>query len=565
MPVDSNEILILNSILKEYKKQKDENLSSSEIFELFSNEQILKDFDLNDDELMEGVIDGGDDGGIDSIYIFINGQLCDDGILEEETISNFKTNNTTLTLYLIQSKESETFKETVTKFILSTAKDFFELGTDLDKTVYNPLLIDKRNLFKNIFLTLAPYHPIVNIKYVYATKGKSQDINPKIHHTIQQIIENTKNMGLAEDVSFKIYGADELINLYRVLPQYRLPLKFKQIMNLKDSYISLVSINDYYEFITENGQIREYLFEANIRDHQGNVVVNKEIKNTLEKTEELDVNFWWLNNGITIIATDATIAAETINLDKIQIVNGLQTSYSIYQSYSAMIEQNKEKVLLVRIILIPEDDNRTDDIIKATNSQTPLSAAALRATDIIQRNIEDYLKSKNLFYDRRKNFYKNKGKNAEQIVSIPYMAQVINALLLKAPHVSRSAPGSLVKNDNNYNKIFKYNNIEVYFKSIIYMKKVLNIIKNYNIEDYTRHEKLDFQYHIGLKILQKLFGNNFNESHILSLDLTDIQENVVIEVLKFIIDNARKQATNTNSTILAIAKSKDFTDFIMQA
>ena len=70
MPVDSNEILILNSILKEYKKQKDENLSSSEIFELFSNEQILKDFDLNDDELMEGVIDGGDDGGIDSIYIF---------------------------------------------------------------------------------------------------------------------------------------------------------------------------------------------------------------------------------------------------------------------------------------------------------------------------------------------------------------------------------------------------------------------------------------------------------------------------------------------------------------
>ena len=214
------------------------------------------------------------------------------------------------------------------------------MGKDLDKTIYNPLLIEKRELFKKIFLELAPFHPKLNIKYTYSTKGKKSEINSKITNSIKQIIEITKETGITNNVIFDVYGVDELISLYRILPQYRLPLRFNHIINLKDSYICLVSIKDYYNFISDNNQIREYLFEANIRDHQGNVAVNKEIKNTLEKSEELDVNFWWLNNGITIIAAEATIAAETINLDKIQIVNGLQTSYLIFQSYNNMINAN---------------------------------------------------------------------------------------------------------------------------------------------------------------------------------------------------------------------------------
>ena len=203
---------------------------------MFTNEQILKDFDLDNDELSEGIIDGGDDGGIDSIYMFLNGQLCDDGMLDEENLSNFKTNNTNITLYMLQTKETETFKENVTKFILSTVKDFFSLGTTLSRTVYNPLLIEKRELFKKIFLELAPFHPNLDIRFAYSTKGKISNINPKITNTIEQIIRTTKEITITENVSFNVYGAEELISLYRILPQYRLPLRFKQIMNLKELY-----------------------------------------------------------------------------------------------------------------------------------------------------------------------------------------------------------------------------------------------------------------------------------------------------------------------------------------
>ena len=48
----------------------------------------------------------------------------------------------------------------------------------------------------------------------------------------------------------------------------------------------------------------------------------------------------------------------------------------------------------------------------------------------------------------------------------------------------------------------------------------------------------------------------------MNLYLINVDENVVINALKVIIDTARKKAIETESTILAIAKSKDFTDVI---
>lgn len=562
MIVNSNNLLILDSILNEYKKSKNEDISDSELFELFSCEQSLKDYSLSDFDLSEGIVDGGDDGGIDAVYIFLNGQLCTEETLEEENIVNFKTNNTKITLYIIQAKNMTSFKETTLKFVLSTVKDFFNLNEEMQEKVYNIALIEKRELFKNIFLSLAPYHPSVDINISYCTKGALTDINSKIDNVAVQIKAEILNTGISNTVNIKLYGSAELIEQYRLLPQYKLPLKFEKILPLDDSYILLVKIKDYYNFLLneDTNKIRDYLFEANIRDHQGNVAVNKEIKNTLERQDALDVNFWWLNNGITLLATDGTIAASKINLDQIQIVNGLQTSYSIFESFPNMIEDNKEKELLIRVILTSENDFRADKIIKATNSQTPLPPYSLRATEQIHRNIEDYLKSKNLYYDRRKNYYKNMGKNAEQIVSIQYMAQVINAILLKNPQISRSAPGSLVKNDNYYNKIFNYKNIEIYAKAILFMKKIITVIRNYHSDDYKRHEKLDFQYHIAFKVLQELCGKEYSEKELLALDLLEITDELIINVMKHIIDFARTKARETESTILAIAKSKDFTD-----
>ncbi len=39
-----------------------------------------------------------------------------------------------------------------------------------------------------------------------------------------------------------------------------------------------------------------------MREYEGAIEVNRAIRDTLE-SQKRDINFWWLNNGITIVAT----------------------------------------------------------------------------------------------------------------------------------------------------------------------------------------------------------------------------------------------------------------------
>ena len=71
--MSTNDLILLNQLLDQRLSEIGAGLPESEYFEIFSAEQVLKDDDLSYDELESGIIDGGGDGGIDSIYLFVNG------------------------------------------------------------------------------------------------------------------------------------------------------------------------------------------------------------------------------------------------------------------------------------------------------------------------------------------------------------------------------------------------------------------------------------------------------------------------------------------------------------
>ncbi len=71
----SNDQIILNQVLEETKSERAPEMSDADYFELFTAEQVLKDYDLSYDETQDGVVGDGGDGGIDSIHVFINGVL----------------------------------------------------------------------------------------------------------------------------------------------------------------------------------------------------------------------------------------------------------------------------------------------------------------------------------------------------------------------------------------------------------------------------------------------------------------------------------------------------------
>ena len=317
----TNEVILLDNTLRQRKAQIASSLSDSDFFEVFSFEQVLKNYDLSYDELLYGKVGASRDGGIDGFFTFINGELLN----EDTEVSEIKR-GAAVALFLIQAKRSPSFSEAAIDRLNATIADLFNLENDLSdfRTYYDADLIDKADLFRNTYVALLARHPNLSIKYVYASKGSTSNIHPNVHNRVETLIETTERFFPGSKVNFEFFGARELLDASRVEKSYTLQVRFLEhyISRAEDNYVVLSSLKDYFEFITdENGNLRRYIFESNVRDWQGNVEVNRDIRKTLESGDDID--FWWLNNGITVLTSKATIAGRTITLDDVQIVNGL--------------------------------------------------------------------------------------------------------------------------------------------------------------------------------------------------------------------------------------------------
>ena len=233
---------------------------------------------------------------------------------------------------------------------------------------------------------------------------------------------------------------------------HQLRLAESPIATGDQGYLCLVGLRDYCTFITEDdGSVKERVFEGNVRDYQGNTEVNKAIRDTLER--DGDEDFWWLNNGVSIICSSATLSGKTLTLENPEVVNGLQTSREIAHVFSCGAREADSRNALVRV-LVPSAEESRDRIIRATNSQTSIPIASLRATDRIHRNIEEFLSARGLFYDRRKNYYKNQGKPVNRIISISSLAQFVLACAMRDAGNARARPSSLLKRDEDYGRVF---------------------------------------------------------------------------------------------------------------
>jgi len=96
--------------------------------------------------------------------------------------------------------------------------------------------------------------------------------------------------------------------------------------------------------------------------------VNKDIAVSLRDTANKD-EFWWLNNGVTVLASQISSSPGYLSITNPMIVNGLQTSYEIYSYFSTSRSEgdNDTRTMLVRVIKTT-DAGAQDRIIKATTT-----------------------------------------------------------------------------------------------------------------------------------------------------------------------------------------------------
>ena len=563
MSSNDNDIIILDSILKQKKTQTADTLSDSDYFEVFTFEQLLKNYELSYDELFSGKVGGSGDGGIDGFFTFINNEL-----FNEDTDIEVIKKNPVLEIFLIQAKRSPTFSESVVDRVNATVADIFNLKNNLPdfRTVYNTDIINKADAFRTAYLDLAARHPELKIYYVYVSKGDTLTIHPNVRNRAKTLKETIERYFHGSMVEVKFVGARELLDASRLEKSYTLQLRFLEnyISRGDNNYVVLSSLEDYFKFVSdESGDLRRYIFESNVRDYQGDIEVNKDVRQTLRSDDELD--FWWLNNGITILASKASIAGKTITLDDVQVVNGLQTTTIIYNYFKEKnVEENDERSILIRIIVTDDAETR-DRIIKATNFQTAIPIASLKATDRIQRNIEDYFLQHDWFYDRRKNFYKNIGKPVDRIISIPYLAQTVMAIILREPDNARARPSSLIKRDSDYVRVFSEStNPAIYLFCAKTMKRIDNFLRNESTE-YPAQEINDLKFHLAMLSTIKLLGKNeYEATDVTSLSEDDFSWDLLTESLDEIIDLVREFADETYGTIGRIAKSRDFVNYMIK-
>lgn len=546
--MSSSKLTILKEVLTQKKSEIASSMTEDEFFNLFASEQILKDFELSYDELNDGIVEGGSDGGIDAIYTFINGEL-----LEEDTDYTGLKKEIVLDLIIIQSKNTNGFAEEPMNKFISSAQDLLNLSNDLNslKATYKKELRKKIELFRNAYLRLASKFPKLNISYYYA--AHASDLHPNVERKVPQL-QNVINAQISDsNITFSFVGIEELLTLARKKPVRVKALNIEGTpINTRDGgYIALVSLTNYYEFITENNKLIKAFFDANVRDYQGKIEVNQAISDSLKNPNNED--FWWLNNGVTITTTKATLASQSLTIEDPQIVNGLQSSHELFYHFSTGGNRDDSRKIMVRVIK-PVDEKSRLKIIKATNSQTSVPIASLRATDEIHLNIEDYFLSQGLYYDRRKNYYKNLGKPAEQIISIPYLSQIITSIALREPNNSRARPSTLIKNDEEYKRIFsKEYDVDIYAKGVLLQKQVEKTLKSYSPE-LTTSEIGDLKFHVSMFLvadtLKKL---TYSPNEIKSIDIASISTEKISQAIAIV-----KELYYTLDGTNKVAKSQDF-------
>ena len=583
---------ILESCISKYKEEIGDlcsNLEDSDIFEMFAAEQILKDYDLDMEEISSGLVGGGGDNGIDGIYVFLDNELLNDP-------ENFRKLNGEhkLVIHLHQYKNSYKISETVLSKFSDAINDITDVSNK-DLKGWNEDCISKIELIRSAINNFAAKAE-VSFEIRYASKGNEKDIDGNESHLQKALkLEDVprKNNMSAVTVNYSYVGAETLISQYRRVPNYELELKIQANTLISEyssgdeqeariGYVVTTLLKDYIDFIVdEQGALKTYLFDANVRDFQNNTDVNRQIKEVLNNKDD-EVDFWWLNNGVTLIANDAKICGSKIILSNIQIVNGLQTSYTIFNVYnSSGVEVLGKRSLLVKIITSKEKKD-IDRVIRATNSQNPINSGVLRASDDIQRDIETFFESNGLYYDRRKNYHKNNGKNRDKIISIKYLAQISQTLLVsdKNASIARSNPASLLRDDESYSRLFdsKFEH-KSFFNSVLLAKAVDKILKELEKElkeskkKITKAQLIDqelvkyFKFHIlYIVVSTRLKKSHFGANDISKIDVSVDSDivNQAINILREIVAKYRKTDTEYKQMSLTnISKNKKFGEYLI--
>lgn len=373
-----------NDLLSQIEKIKDETkLKDYHAFIYWFIETV---YEYNKKRILDSICDGAHDKGIDAI-------LIDD--IEQKII-------------IIQSKFEHKggvrqIKDSEIK-LLSTVKGYFSSRKALNAAIKKGNEVTKRLMNEAFEKKLPPKNYSIQLIFI-STHREAPNHDDLIKYTLGH-----------KHTEFLVYDYDRIILLYKdrqrdftpPLKPYYLPYKdsdkkIEKIEKTCNSWVITVELEQIRTLVNHYGS---KLFRKNVRDFLGKSRWNERIMDTLRDDPN---NFWYYNNGITILCDDAfpDPKKRCIRIDNPQIINGCQTVMSV-----ARFEGDLFGDLLVRVIE-SRDHNFIYAVTLYQNSSNPIKKRDLKSNDPVQVRLRREFKLQRYYYEikRGKEFKKMKKKH----------------------------------------------------------------------------------------------------------------------------------------------------------
>lgn len=552
-----NEVVLLDARLTELAAHVYPDLDEDELFERASVDTVLRERELTHQEIEDGVVDGVDDGGVDAVYIFLNGELVSD----ESALRT--VDHPLIDLEVVQAKRESGFGETALQRLIDHLPELTALGAEDDdlRVEFNEKVVERFGLFRQVYLLHATRMPKMRVRVSYVSKAAGAS-NSKVKAKADRLKRRIESDFPSAAIEVEFFGASQLNVLARSRPNQSLELRLAEQPLSADlgGMVAFVKLEDFIHFIRdEAGAIRETIFEENVRGYEGNTNINRGIAESLNNVES-DIDFWWLNNGITVIGSRVSHAQKIVAIEDPQVVNGLQTSRAIFNHFDGDDDPSDTRQLLVRVIEAPEDDVAAQ-IIKATNSQNRVPTASLRAAEPFQRSIEEYLLGKGKFYERRRNHYKNLGKRRTDIVSVAELAQAVASIYLALPDWARGRPASLVR-DKMYPKVFSEKMpLEFFWRCLQILEEIERFLTE--VTELGRQERSNIRYHLArVAVAVAVTSSRPQPSMVNKIKASELAEHLGV-AYGWVVAEREKVAERLDEWDFGtLAKSKEFSDHL---
>jgi hypothetical protein len=496
--------LITSNLMSNFKTEQSlpEDIDQPTLLEHFANYCAVSS-EFSDEFALDDIhVAGGNDLGIDGLAVVVNGNL----ISSIEEIEDLAASNKYIEaeFVFVQAKSASKFDGGEIGDFHFGVRDFFSQNPKLPR---NAKIKEKEALKNEVYKNSALFkrgNPTCTMYYV--TTGKWTN-DPHLEGKFQAGREDLLADGIFGKVVSNPVDAALLQKLYNyaqnkisreIVFQRRTVLP--EIPKVREAYIGILPVTEYLKLIEdENGNIIKGLFYDNVRDFQGDNEVNLEISQTIKSGDH--ESFVLLNNGVTIVAENLKTTADKFLLEDYQVVNGCQTSHVIHNNKLLV----GEKMFIPVKIIVSDDDNITNKVIKSTNRQTSVRTEELQALTDYQKRLEEYYKAfdadHRLYYERRsKQFNAMPGIEKVRIITIPSQIRSFSSMFLDRPHTAGRYYASLLEIVKDSIFLDSHDPIGYY----------VSAFANYKLEALLRSKQIDgkyrpFRYHM-LSAFRRIVG-----------------------------------------------------------